>query len=69
MIKMPRSSRPEAYLVKGFLEICSKWTVNCSANQWTGFYMMTAFVMKELKDPEILKHMTVHIQILMLGVR
>ena len=22
----------------------------CSANQWTGFYMITAFVMKELSD-------------------
>ena len=24
--------------------------VHCSANQWTGFYMITASVMKELKD-------------------
>ena len=29
----------------------------CSANQWTGFYMITASVMKELKGmPESLKY-------------
>ena len=28
----------------------------CSANQWTSFYMITAFVMKELKDLIVYYH-------------
>ena len=27
-------------------------TSNCGANQWTGFYMIVIYAMKELKKPE-----------------
>ena len=29
--------------------------IETSPNQWTGFYMITAFVIKELKEPSIRK--------------